>query len=70
MLARLWKADETGTMHAEHRFIIPPAAAPCTVRRNTPAVGKPLPTDFENKNASASPAVMKANVMPMVTSRR
>ena len=68
MLARRWKADETGTMQAEHRFIIPPAAAPWTVRRNIPAVGRPLPTDFENRNASASPAVMKANVMPTVTS--
>ena len=64
------KADDTGTMQAEQRFMTGPAARPLTVRLNRLPDSKDLPEPDGNRNASVSPATTKAKVMPTVTRRR
>ena len=70
MPALRWNAADTGTTHAEHRFITGPAAMPLTVRPNTPPDWKPAPRAAVKRNDSASPATTKANAIPIATRRK
>ena len=67
---RRWNADETGTMHAEHRFITGPIRAPLTVRLKALPDSKLRPLPDGKRNASANPATRNAKVIPTATSRR
>ena len=49
--ALLWKAEETGTIHAEQRFMIGPAAAPLRVREKVPPDWNHLPAPAGNRKA-------------------
>tara|TARA_B100001750_G_C15155473_1_gene421720 strand:+ start:145 stop:537 length:393 start_codon:yes stop_codon:yes gene_type:complete len=66
----LRKAEETGTIQAEHRFITGPAAIPLTVRLNRLPDSKFLPEPPGKINASVMPATTKAKVIPTATKRR
>ena len=70
MPALRWNAAETGTTHAEQRFITGPAAIPLAVRLRIPPDWKPTPRAAVNRNDSASPATTNANVMPTATRRK
>ena len=63
-------ADETGTMHAEHRFITGPTSAPFIVRLNALPDSNLAPLPGGKRKDSARPATRNAKVIPMATSRR
>ena len=58
-----------GAMHAEQSVITGPTARPRRVPFQIPPVSRSLAV-WGNRNASVSPAIRKAKVIPMATRRR
>jgi hypothetical protein len=61
----LFTEVDTGTMHAEHKFINGPSSAPLSVRPNSPPPDQGLEPGG-NKNDSTRDATRKAKVIPIV----